>query len=308
MTIRRVNSTYIHSLDSNASFGTQKFKYNNVSAGLGTAEFYTANANWNRPSNVQFVDLILVGGGGGGGQNNYGGGGGGGNVYYIKKFYVGDKNLWYIWIGRGGQPGGSNGLNWAQAPNEGDAGEPTRFSRDADYASFTWGNFAAVGDARTITCPGGGGGGGNGNFGFIAATGGGSGSGVGAGTSGRISGGETWHPGFGFNGGAGASGAGGGGGSVTSGGGAASTNVGGNGANGPDLQAPIPSTFINSAGNTITTRFGGGGGGAGLSTQGTGGTGGGGNGGSAGIPNTGGGGGGGAAGGSGVLILIPHTY
>jgi len=307
MTIKRANSSYIHSLDNKDSFGTQKFRYKNISAGVGTAKFFLTNTTWTRPAGVEYVDLILVGGGGGGGQNSYGGGGGGGNIYYIKKFYVGSSTTWYIWTGRGGQPGGSNGNNWGQAPNEGDIGEPTVFSDSANYSSFTWANFATLGDVKTIISPGGGGGGGAGNFGFIGATGGGSGSGVGAGTSGRISGGESWHPGYGFNGGAGGTGAAGGGGSVTSGGGAAATNIGGNGADGPNLQAPIPSTFINSAGNTIATRFGGGGGGSALTTQGTGGIGGGGAGNVAGTPNTGGGGGGGAAGGSGVLILIENT-
>lgn len=307
MSLKRINNLYTHSLDNNSSFGTQKFKYNNVSSGVGTAQFFLSNTTWTRPSGIEYVDLILVGGGGGGGQNSYGGGGGGGNIYYIKKFYVGDVSTWYIWIGRGGQPGGSNGLNWAQAPNEGDVGEPTIFSPDANYSLFTWGNFATVGNARTIISPGGGGGGGAGNYGFLAGTGGGSGSGIGAGTSGRVSGGESWHPGYGFNGGAGGTGAGGGGGSVTSGGGAAGTNIGGNGADGPNLIAPIPSTFTNSSSQLINTRFGGGGGGSGATTQGTGGVGGGGNGNSAGTPNTGGGGGGGAAGGSGVLILIENT-
>jgi len=306
MTVRRVNSSYIHSLDSNASFGTQKFRYNNISAGIGTAQFFLSNTTWTKPAGIDYVDLILVGGGGGGGQNNYGGGGGGGNIYYIKKFYVGDSSTWYIWVGRGGQPGGSNGLNWGQAPNEGDVGEPTIFSPDANYSSFTWGNFATVGSARTIISPGGGGGGGNGNYGFFAGSGGGSGAGIGAGTSGRVSGGESWHPGYGFNGGGGTTGGAGGGGSTAAAGGTASTNVGGNGADGPNLQAPMPPTFVNSAGNTIITRFGGGGGGAGV-TNGTGGIGGGGNGGSTGTPNTGGGGGGGAAGGSGVLILMENT-
>jgi hypothetical protein len=307
MSIKRASTSYLHSLDNPLSFGAQKRKYSNASSGLGPAQFFTSNSQYTRPTNVLYVDLLLVGGGGGGGQNNYGAGGGGGNIYYIKKLYIGDANTYYCWIGRGGQPGGVNGNNWGQAPNEGDIGEPTIFSSTANYSTFSWGSFNALGNALTITSPGGGGGGGGSNFGFIGGSGGGSGSNAGSGTSGRVSGGESWNPGFGFNGGAGGTGSGAGGGSSIAQGGDASGNNGGNGANGPDLTAPLPATFVNSSSQTIATRFGGGGGGAGASVNGTGGTGGGGSGGSAGVANTGGGGGGASAGGSGVLVIWEHT-
>ena len=122
MSIKRASTSYIHSLDNPLSFGAQKRKYSNASSGLGPAQFFTSNSQYTRPSNVLYIDLLMVGGGGGGGQNNYGAGGGGGNIYYIKKLYIGDANTYYCWIGRGGQPGGNNGNNWGQAPNEGDIG------------------------------------------------------------------------------------------------------------------------------------------------------------------------------------------
>ena len=305
MSIRRASTSYLHSLDNTNSFGAQKRKYSNVAAGLGTAIFFTSNSSYIRPTNVSYIDLLLVGGGGGGGQNNYGGGGAGGNIYYIKKLYIGDATTYYCWVGRGGRPGGTTGYNWGQAPGEGDIGEPSRFTT-TDYSTCSWGAWASVGDARAINSIGGGGGGANGQFGFLGGPGGGSGSNAGFGTSGRLSGSETWNAGYGFNGGAGSAGGGAGGGSSTSQGGNASGNTGGNGADGPDLLAPLPATFVNSASNTITTRFGGGGGGAGASVNGTGGIGGGGNGGSVGTPNTGGGGGGGAEGGSGLIVIWEH--
>jgi hypothetical protein len=319
MSIRRTSTSYIHSLDNPNSFGNQKHKYSNVTAGLATAKFFTSNSTYTRPSNVLYIDLLMVGGGGGGGQNNYGAGGGGGNIYYVKKLYIGDADTYYCWIGTGGVAGGVvstvypyetiadfGGLTAARAAAFGEGGQPTIFSSNANYASFNFLNMSAIGNAKTIISPGGGGGGANAGFGFMIATGGGSGSNAASGTNGRVAN-ESWSSGHGFNGGAGSAGGGGGGGSTTAVGGSASGNIGGNGANGPDLQAPLPATFVNSSTQTITTRFGGGGGGAGATTQGTGGTGGGGNGGSAGVANTGGGGGGGAAGGSGVLIIWEHT-
>jgi hypothetical protein len=305
MTIKRVSTGYIHSLDNNTSFGTQKSRFNNVSSGVGTAQFFTSNQTYTRPPNVNFVDLIIVGGGGGGGAGNYGGGGGGGAVFYIKKFFVGDFSSWNIIIGAGGAGGNEAGFN-GQAATFGDTGGPTFFS--PDVSSFTYTAYNTVGTTRTIVCPGGGGGGPAGVFGFMTGSGGGSGSGVGAGSIGRISGDQFWNPGWGFNGGAGASGGSGGGGSTISAGGNASTNIGGNGANGVNLTAPVPSTFVNSSSQTISCIFGGGGGGSGATTDGAGGSGGGGSGKNAnGTPNTGGGGSGNSGnGGSGIIIVIPN--
>ena len=305
MTIKRVSTNYIHSLDNNTSFGTQKFRFNNASSGVGTAEFFTSNQTWTKPSNVNYVDLIMVGAGGGGGAGNYGGGGGGGAVYYIKKFYVGDFASWNIMLGVGGPGGNEAGLN-GQSSSHGDTGGPTIFS--PTVSTFTYTNYNTVGTTRTIICPGGGGGGPAGVFGFMTGSGGGSGSGVGSGSIGRISGDQFWNPGWGFNGGAGATSAAGGGGSTIAVGGNASTNVGGNGAPGVNLTAPIPETFVNSAGTTLSCIFGGGGGGSAATTNGTGGIGGGATGQNVnGTPNTGGGGSGNSGnGGSGIIILIPN--
>ena len=305
MTIKRANSSYIHSLDNPASFGSNKNKYLGVSSGISTPTFFTTNTTWTRPSGVLYVDLILVGGGGGGGVGNYGGGGGGGNVYYIKKFYVGDYNTWYAIIGQGGAGGNETGFN-GMSSTFGDTGGPTMFS--PDVSSFTYTSYNTTGTSRTIICPGGGGGGTNGGFGFMTGSGGGSGSGAGFGSVGRISGDQYWNPGYGYNGGAGASSAGGGGGSPIAQGGAASTNIGGNGANGVTLEAPLPPSFINSSSSTVDCIFGGGGGGSGLSSNGSGGTGGGGSGQNVnGTPNTGGGGSGNSGnGGSGIIILIEN--
>ena len=305
MTIKRVSTNYIHSLDNNTSFGTQKFRFNNASSGVGTAEFFTSNQTWTKPSNVNYVDLIMVGAGGGGGAGNYGGGGGGGAVYYIKKFYVGDFASWNIILGVGGPGGNEAGLN-GQSSSHGDTGGPTIFS--PTVSTFTYTNYNTVGTTRTIICPGGGGGGPAGVFGFMTGSGGGSGSGVGSGSIGRISGDQFWNPGWGFNGGAGATSAAGGGGSTIAVGGNASTNVGGNGAPGVNLTAPIPETFVNSAGTTLSCIFGGGGGGSAATTNGTGGIAGGATGQNVnGTPNTGGGGSGNSGnGGSGIIILIPN--
>ena len=305
MTIKRVSNGYIHSLDNKFSFGTQKNRFNNASSGVGTAIFFTSNITWTRPSNINFVDLVMVGGGGGGGAGNYGGGGGGGAVYYIKKFYVGDFSSWNIILGVGGAGGNEAGFN-GQAATFGDTGGPTIFS--PTVSTFTYTDYNTVGTTRTIICPGGGGGGPANVFGFMTGSGGGSGSGVGSGSIGRISGDQFWNPGWGFNGGAGASGASGGGGSTVSTGGNASTNVGGNGAPGVNLTAPLPGTFVNSSSQTISCIFGGGGGGSGATTDGTGGTGGGGSGKNVNAtPNTGGGGSGNSGnGGSGIIILIPN--
>jgi hypothetical protein len=295
MTVKRVNSSYIHSLDNPVSFGSNKNKYLGVSSGISTPTFFTSNTTWTRPSRVQFVDLILVGGGGGGGASNYGGGGGGGNVYYIKKFFVGDYNTWYAIIGQGGAGGNETGFNGTSS-TFGDTGGPTIFS--PDVSSFTYTSYNTVGTTRTIICPGGGGGGTNGGFGFMTGSGGGSGSGAGFGSVGRISGDQYWNPGYGYNGGAGAISGAGGGGSPIAQGGAASTNVGGNGANGVTLEAPLPAGYV----------FGGGGGGSGFGDDGLGGTGGGGSGKNVnGTANTGGGGSGNSGnGGSGIVILIEN--
>jgi hypothetical protein len=305
MTIKRVSTGYTHSLDNSLSFGTNKRSYSRVSAGVNTPIFFTSNQTWNVPTGIRFVDLVMVGGGGGGGVGNYGGGGGGGAVFYIKKFFVGDFASWNIIIGAGGAGGNETGSN-GQASTYGDLGNPTIFS--PDVSSFTYTNYSAIGTTRTIICPGGGGGGPANAFGFIIGSGGGSGSGVGSGTVGRINNAQVWSPGWGFNGGAGASGGSGGGGSTIAAGGNASTNIGGNGANGVNLTAPLPSTFVNSSSQTISCIFGGGGGGSGATTDGTGGTGGGGSGKNANAtPNTGGGGSGNSGnGGSGIIIVIPN--
>jgi len=305
MTIRKSSTNYLHSFDNPLAFGTNKNRYTNISSGLFSPIFFTSNQTWTRPSNVNYVDLIMVGGGGGGGAGNYGGGGGGGAVYYIKKFFVGDFSSWNIILGAGGAGGNEAGFN-GQAATFGDTGGPTFFS--PDVSTFTYTNYNTVGTTRTIVCPGGGGGGPAGVFGFMTGSGGGSGSGVGAGSIGRISGDQFWNPGWGFNGGAGATSAAGGGGSTIATGGNASTNIGGNGAPGVTLNAPIPATFVNSAGTTLSCIFGGGGGGSGLTTDGTGGVGGGGTGKNVnGTPNTGGGGSGNSGnGGSGIIIIIPN--
>jgi hypothetical protein len=308
MSIRRASTSYLHSLDNSLSFGTQKRKYSNVSAGLGPAQFLISGSTWTKPTNVNYIDIVLVGGGGGGGQNTYAGGGGGGVVTYIKKFYVGNANTWYYQLGFGGDAGGTNsGVGISDTNSWGEAGGPTMFGTNSSVSSFTYSSLNPINDPTILVSPGGGGGGPGGNFGYFAGTGGGSGNGAGSGSWGRLSNDEFWTTGHGFNGGAGSGASGGGGGSSTETGSAGSGNSGGNGASGPDLLAPLPATFVNSASNTITTRFGGGGGGAGASVNGTGGIGGGGNGGSVGTPNTGGGGGGGGNGGSGVIIIWEHT-
>jgi hypothetical protein len=305
MTVRRVNSSYVHSLDSSASFGTNKGKYQRASTGISSPIFFLTNGTWVKPSYVEYIDLIVIGGGGGGGSGNYGGGGGGGNIRYIKKMYVGDYNTWYIYIGSGGVGGGKAGFD-GRNNAWGESGGPTIVSPDA--TSYSRGNLAAVGNSRTIVSMGGGGGGSPSNFGYFGATGGGSGSGAGFGSFGRISGAQYWTSGDGYNGGAGASGASGGGGSATSQGGGAGTNAGGVGADGPLLQAPLPPTFVNSSGTTLTTRFGGGGGGSGATTDGAGGAGGGATGKNVNsVPNTGGGGSGNSGnGGSGIVIILEN--
>lgn len=307
MSIRRASTSYLHSLDNPLSFGTQKRKYSNVTAGLSRAQFFISSSTWARPTNVNYIDIVLVGGGGGGGQNNFGGGGGGGVITYIKKFYVGNANTWYYQLGFGGDAGGTNsGVGISDTNSWGEAGGPTMFGTNSSISSFTYSSLNPINDPTILISPGGGGGGPGGNLGYFAGTGGGSGNGA-SGSWGRISNDEFWTTGHGFNGGAGSGSSGGGGGSSTTAGLVGSGNNGGNGADGPDLLAPLPPTFVNSASQTITTRFGGGGGGAGASVNGTGGVGGGGNGGSNGTANTGGGGGGGGNGGSGLIIIWEHT-
>jgi hypothetical protein len=310
MTIKRISSSYIHSLDSSASFGKQQNKYNNISAGIGTPQFLLTNGTWTKPANVEYVDIVLVGGGGGGGSGNYGGGGGGGVVTYIKKFYVGATTTWYYQVGFGGDGGGeSSGVGIGDTNAYGEAGGPTMFGTNSSISSFVYSNLNPINDPTYLVSPGGGGGGPNANFGYFAGTGGGSGSGIGAGSWGRLSNDEFWTSGHGYNGGAGASGASGGGGSCVAVGGNASLNIGGAGAPGVNLTAPIPETFVNSAGTTLSCIFGGGGGGSGLTGDRDGGIGGGGTGKNVnGTPNTGGGGSGNSGnGGSGVIIIWEHT-
>jgi hypothetical protein len=308
MSIRRASTSYIHSLDNPNSFGNQKRKYANVSTGLGPAQFLISGSTWARPTNVNYIDIVLVGGGGGGGQNTYAGGGGGGVVTYIKKFYVGNTNTWYYQLGFGGDAGGNNsGVGISDTNSWGEVGGPTMFGTNSSISSFTYSSLNPINDPTILVSPGGGGGGPGGSNGYFAGTGGGSGNGA-SGSRGRLDNDEFYTTGHGFNGGAGSGGSGGGGGSCTSVGLGGSGNNGGNGASGPDLLAPLPATFINSSSLTISTRFGGGGGGMGASVNGTGGVGGGGNSGSNGTANTGGGGGGGGGnGGSGVIIIWEHT-
>jgi hypothetical protein len=194
----------------------------------------------------------------------------------------------------------------SQAENSGDSGGASIFSPDA--STYSRSSLLNVGNSRTIVSMGGGGGGPPTHFGFFAATGGGSGSGREFGSYRTNAGAQFWTPGDGFNGGAGTTGAGAGGGSVILQGGNASVNIGGNGANGVSLNAPIPENFVNSASQTIKTIFGGGGGGSGLNADGIGGLGGGGTGKNVnGVPNTGGGGSGNAGnGGSGIAIIIEN--
>lgn len=309
MSIRRASTSYLHSLDNSLSFGTQKRKYSNTSAGLGPAQFFLSSSSWSRPTNVNYIDIVLVGGGGGGGQFNYSGGGGGGVITYIKKFYVGGANTWYYYIGFGGDAAGTNsGVGISDTNSWGECGGPTMFGTNSSITSFNYASLNPINDPTILVSPGGGGGAGGGptgEYGYFAGTGGGCGNGVG-GSRGRLVNDEFYTTGHGFNGGAGGSASGGGGGSCTSTGLSGSGNNGGNGADGPDLLAPLPATFTNSASQVISTRFGGGGGGQGASVGGTGGVGGGGSSGSAGTANTGGGGGAGASGGSGVIIIWEH--
>jgi len=310
MTVKRTSSSYIHSLDNPLSFGKQQNRYNSVSAGLGPAQFLLTSGTWTKPANVEYIDIVLVGGGGGGGSGNYGGGGGGGVVTYIKKYFVGGVTTWYYQVGFGGDGGGeSSGVGQANTNTHGEAGGPTTFGVNSAISSFVYSNLNPINDSRTLVSPGGGGGGSPSNFGFFAGTGGGSGSGVGVGSWGRLSNSQFWTSGHGFNGGAGASGASGGGGSCIAAGSGAGTNIGGAGAAGPLLSAPLPLTFVNSAGQTINaTRFGGGGGGSGATSDGAGGAGGGATGKNVtALANTGGGGSGNSGnGGSGVVIIWEH--
>ena len=312
MSIRRINTSYIHSLDNNVAYGKLKTKYNNVSVGLGNAQFFLTNGIWTRPSNVDFIDIALIGGGGGGSPSQ--GGGGGGVVTYIKKYFVGNATTWYYRIGFGGDAGGqSTGDGLSDTNSHGEAGGPTMFGSNVGISTFTFGPAAArdgnlnpINDSTVIISPGGGGGGPSGNPGFFAGTGGGAGAGA-SGSWGRLNGGEYWTTGHGFNGGStGGASAGGGGGSCVSAGGNASGSTGGNGGTGVTLAAPLPQTFINSDSQTVSALVFGGGGGGGGSVGGIGGIGGGGNANDNGINNTGGGGGAGKKGGTGLIILWEH--
>lgn len=311
MTIKRLSSSYIHSLDNPLSFGQQQTSYRSVQAGLGPAQFFLTSGTYNKPSYVQFIDIVLVGGGGGGGAGTYGGGGGGGVVTYIKKFYVGGSNTWYYSIGFGGDGGAeSSGVGMGNTDNWGEAGGPTMFGSTSAISTFTYSSLDTPDSSEVIISPGGGGGGAAGQYGYFAGTGGGSGSGIGAGSYGRLSNDQFWTSGHGYNGGAGTTGASGGGGSSVATGGAASTNVGGIGADGPNLTASFPPTFVNSDSTplTLVTRFGGGGGGSGATTNGAGGVGGGASGQNvSAAANTGGGGSGQSGnGGSGIIIIWEH--
>lgn len=75
-------------------------------------EVFTSNDTWSVPSNVDFVDLIIVGGGGGGAStystslsNPKGGGGGAGVISILRDYYVGDQSSISITVGSGGTGG-----------------------------------------------------------------------------------------------------------------------------------------------------------------------------------------------------------
>jgi PKD repeat protein len=236
--------------------------------------------NWTAPTNVTYIEYLIVAGGGGGGTTN-GAGGGAGGLLFDNSNNITAGVTYQIVVGKGGLGGNFSGGDRYRGSN-------------GTYSSF-----------NTISATGGGGGGSfisqDDNTGRAGGSGGGSGfpHSAGAGISGQGNNG-----GLSSYGGAGS----GGGGKNESGVGSGSSD-GGKGGNGTTIN------FIVFSGN-----YSGGGGGGGINSGliGLGGFGGGGNGGNtsttqtAGTAETGGGGGGGktasgpgvgADGGSGVVIF-----
>lgn len=112
---------------------------------------FTSDNTWNKPNDVRWVRVIMVGGGGGGGgsvsSNSIGGSGGGGGAYFDRTFRASDvPSSVSISVGSGGSGGSGSGV------------------------------------------PGSGGNGGNSSFGTMATAGGGRG-GIGSGNS-NLSGGD----------------------------------------------------------------------------------------------------------------------
>lgn len=269
---------------------------------------YLSSTSWTRPSNVHWIDLLLVGGGGSSAQtrtggNGFGGfcargggGGGGGAVSQINQFYVGDYDLWYIVIA-GNSATSSYGSDDCNGDSWGRCGNPTIFSPiTSSYliASLTGTDNSNL--RRTLVAPGGGGGGhGCGSTGPIGL---GSGGGAGANNGNNYRGipdtdnGRIGWQAFGSRG-------------VATG-----NNVWCNGGAGGGGAAAVASGSTGGSGKTVTSPFSGtyGGGGGGGAVASSGGSGGGGANGVAGTNGTGGGGGGGGLTGGTGRIEIRMYY
>ena len=105
------------------------------------AEEFTADGTWTKPSNVEWIDVILVGGGGGGGGSDTGaesGGGGGGGQVMTRRKRVTDNVT--VVIGDGGA-GGAAGDNDGNGNDRGRA-TASRISEragpDATRSQRTW--------------------------------------------------------------------------------------------------------------------------------------------------------------------------
>ena len=111
---------------------------------------------WTVPTNIDTVEVLVVGGGGGGG-NDMGGGGGGGGVVYSAAYDVTPGETINITIGQGGSgapsgtsgPRGSNGSNSTFA---GSSGTITAYgggggASDHDNSSYSAGSGASGGGA-----------------------------------------------------------------------------------------------------------------------------------------------------------------
>jgi hypothetical protein len=247
---------------------------NNINTVLSSYTSYTSSSGtYTVPSNVTFINYLLVAGGGGAGGNAFNGGGGAGGVIYGAMAVTPGQTISYS-VGAGGAGGtsanGSNGSN------------------------TTFGSLTAVGGgAGGSTANGAGASGGSGGGGAGGSTGFGT---LGAGTAGQGNNGGT-----GYGAGSGLWGAGGGGGA---------SRVGNNGSAAQGGNGGAGFTWINGTtyggggggatgvGNTAGTGGSGGGGAGSNSGAGTSGT-----------ANTGGGGGGasgsntGGSGGSGIVII-----
>lgn len=196
MSIRRAQASVLSGIN-NADTGftdgrnyLNDHSYKKVSAGYiptftGSVVPLTTTTTYNRPSNVHFLDIFLVGGGGGGGGGSSsnggrrGGGGGGGAVVQVNKFYIGDYNTWHFIIGAGG---GSEASNSGCCCNAwGFNGMPTFFTPLTNvFSDDTKTNLVGIDNTdlrRSLVAPGGGGGGHPcGSSGFWTATAGGQGS------------------------------------------------------------------------------------------------------------------------------------